>query len=105
MSTDVARYELSSAGPRQVTHGYYVAYSAYVRLEAEKERLAQLKEPMGDLSPDQQARAWSAVWACLKEHGILSFMGGDGTGASRAVEYIRHTFTELTRLRAEGKHG
>lgn len=69
-------------------------------LRVECERLRQIKEPFGDNSESQQARAWSKVWNEMWPE-IGSFISRDGSGVTRAIDFVRHLKSEMFRLRAE----
>lgn len=69
-------------------------------LEAEIVRLKGLKEPMGDQSPEQQARAWSAIYKELMNVGMDSFFHL-GNGIERAVSFIRMLAAERHNLKDE----
>lgn len=69
-------------------------------LERENKRLQLLKTPLGNLSQDQQARAWEAVVKALSEAGMYEAnIEWDGTGMDRAVKFIRHIQADNQRMR------
>jgi hypothetical protein len=72
----------------------------------DREEAAALRKRCEELATDDrglgdqlaQARAWAALFSVLGEIGIDSFPSSDGTGRTRAIEYVRH----LSALAANG---